>query len=223
MGRRSYISRMARAAPAHGCRRRRVGSHDACSQARTQVHPGRRPIAALRSAFSARESCGSSIPDGAAPPRLLLDRETFTPKWAPNGRTLYFILPGSEQQVLAVNDDGSGERVVATLSGRRGSLGSNGLSTDGRHLYFTWEEDLGDLWTMDAQISRYRSPRSPGRSTSSQDSSDRPGHQLTTSRDHQFRDALIFSPSALTAATVTKMHAPGKSASHGSVLIVVCA
>ncbi len=48
-------------------------------------------------------------------------------------------------------------------------------------------------------------------------------HQLTTSPDHRTRLALILSPSALTAATVTKMHAPGKSASHGSVLIVVCA
>jgi hypothetical protein len=30
-------------------------------------------------------------------------------------------------------------------------LGSFALATDGRYLFFTWEEDLGDLWTMDVE------------------------------------------------------------------------
>ena len=60
-------------------------------------------------------------------------------------------MSGLEQQVRGITDDGTGERVIAMLSGRRGSLGANGLTTDGCFLYFMWEGDIGDLWTMDAQ------------------------------------------------------------------------
>ena len=29
------------------------------------------------------------------------------------------------------------------------TLGTQGLATDGRYLYFRWEEELGDIWVMD--------------------------------------------------------------------------
>ena len=41
------------------------------------------------------------------------------------------------------------ERRLTEFSGRRGQLGWVALATDGKYLYFTWEEDLGDLWVMD--------------------------------------------------------------------------
>jgi len=34
----------------------------------------------------------------------------------------------------------------------RGSLGSEALATDGRYLYFAWEEDIGDIWVMDVVV-----------------------------------------------------------------------
>ena len=40
------------------------------------------------------------------------------------------------------------EVVVADLRDRRGSMGWH-FSTDGAYLYFTWWEDLGDIWVMD--------------------------------------------------------------------------
>jgi hypothetical protein len=46
--------------------------------------------------------------------------------------------------------DRSVERPVTDLAGKRGSLGTEVLATDGQYLYFAWEEDLGDIWVMDA-------------------------------------------------------------------------
>jgi hypothetical protein len=34
------------------------------------------------------------------------------------------------------------------LKGRRGSIG-NVFANDDRYLYFTWREDVGDIWVMD--------------------------------------------------------------------------
>lgn len=41
------------------------------------------------------------------------------------------------------------ERPVTDFRGERGSLGFFGLATDGKYLYFTWQEDTGDIWVMD--------------------------------------------------------------------------
>lgn len=41
------------------------------------------------------------------------------------------------------------ERPVTNLTGRRGSLGLQALASDGKYLYFTWRDDVGDIWTMD--------------------------------------------------------------------------
>jgi hypothetical protein len=41
-------------------------------------------------------------------------------------------------------------RPLTDLAGRRGTLGSQQLpATDGAFLYFTWRDDLGDIWVMD--------------------------------------------------------------------------
>ena len=38
---------------------------------------------------------------------------------------------------------------MTNLAGRAGSLGGYALATDDQWLYFTWQEDRGDLWVMD--------------------------------------------------------------------------
>ena len=45
------------------------------------------------------------------------------------------------------------EYPVTDFEGRRGNLGWD-LATDGQNLYFTWGEDLGDIWVMD--VAAYR-------------------------------------------------------------------
>ena len=37
---------------------------------------------------------------------------------------------------------------MTAFTGRRGDLGTYALTTDGDYLYFTWQDDLGDLWVM---------------------------------------------------------------------------
>ena len=43
----------------------------------------------------------------------------------------------------------AGERSLTDFGGRPGTLGTFGLATDGDYLYFTWQNDVGDLWVMD--------------------------------------------------------------------------
>ena len=38
---------------------------------------------------------------------------------------------------------------MTDLSGRRGSMGLTALATDRNYLYFTWGDNLGDIWVMD--------------------------------------------------------------------------
>ena len=74
--------------------------------------------------------------------------------WTPDGSGVVFM--GADQPaILGANADGkTPARVLANLSGRRGSLGIYGTPTDGKFIYFTWNEDLGDLWMMTAEDSK---------------------------------------------------------------------
>ena len=38
---------------------------------------------------------------------------------------------------------------MTAFEGRRGSVTGYAYATDDQYLYFTWEEDLGDIWVMD--------------------------------------------------------------------------
>jgi Tol biopolymer transport system component/serine/threonine protein kinase len=73
-----------------------------------------------------------------------------TAVWSRDGRTLYFA-GGRENTstIYTVRADGSGERAITDLRGRRGTFISNSLASDGKHLYFSWQEDLGDIWLAD--------------------------------------------------------------------------
>lgn len=45
--------------------------------------------------------------------------------------------------------DGGRARQLTDLSGTRGRLVWQALTTDGRYLYFAWQEGLGDIWVAD--------------------------------------------------------------------------
>ena len=38
---------------------------------------------------------------------------------------------------------------MTDLTERRDAPGSEAFATDGQYLYFTWEEDIGDIWVRD--------------------------------------------------------------------------
>ena len=70
-------------------------------------------------------------------------------RWSPDGKVLYFT--GGEERagnLWALSPEDGSEFPVTDLVGRSGTLGY-ALGTDGQYLYFTWWEDLGDLWVMD--------------------------------------------------------------------------
>jgi Tol biopolymer transport system component len=86
----------------------------------------------------------------AAPVRDLHLGPVGRVRWSPDGKWIYAVGAAShEGNLFVVAADGAGGRAVTDLRGRRGMPGPNALATDGRYLYFAWDEDLGDLWVMD--------------------------------------------------------------------------
>jgi TolB protein len=80
-------------------------------------------------------------------PLVAIDLYGMTTRWSPDGRHIYITRDVADFYAYAVAD--GTERRVTDFSGRRGQLGWVAAATDGHYLYFTWEEDLGDIWVMD--------------------------------------------------------------------------
>ena len=77
--------------------------------------------------------------------------------WSPDGQQILFKRAttragGATTQrrgadLWAVDRESRSTRQLTNLSGRPGGLGI--FATDGDYLYFTWNEDVGDIWVMD--------------------------------------------------------------------------
>jgi serine/threonine protein kinase/Tol biopolymer transport system component len=89
--------------------------------------------------------------DGRHPRRSLTAQSETAPSWTTDGRQL--LVRSASNRISAVNVDDGVERTLVDLSGRRGSLNVYGTPSDGKFVYFIWEENLGDIWTMEAQPS----------------------------------------------------------------------
>jgi Tol biopolymer transport system component len=87
--------------------------------------------------------------EGRRAPRTFAVRSETVPNWSNDGRQL--IVRSAVDRLTIVNVDSGAERALVDLSGRRGSLNVYGTPTDGQFVYFIWEEDLGDIWTMDVE------------------------------------------------------------------------
>ena len=71
-------------------------------------------------------------------------------RWSSDGTVLYFRgAREREGNLWALYPQDGSERQVTDFSGRRGALGPEVLATDGSFLYFSWEQDTGDIWVMD--------------------------------------------------------------------------
>ena len=72
------------------------------------------------------------------------------PRWSADSKTIFFVGSGDRAGNLwSVWPDDGVELPMTNLEGRPGELGSWGLATDGDYVYFTWRENLGDIWVMD--------------------------------------------------------------------------
>lgn len=73
-------------------------------------------------------------------------------RWSRDGKKVYYpVLEATGGNLWAVSVEDGSERPITNFSGKPGNLGAHGLATDGNYLYFTWEEDLGDIWVMDVE------------------------------------------------------------------------
>lgn len=83
-------------------------------------------------------------------PVALSQHGALYPRWAENGRQIYFTGAGEGSGTLWIMNVEDGRvRRLTDLSGRRGDLGIVALAAHGDHLFFTWEEEVGDIWVMD--------------------------------------------------------------------------
>ena len=75
--------------------------------------------------------------------------EPYSLRFSRDGQSIFYsVITGPREKhdfwKLSL-DDGKVSRLTR-LEGRRGSIGN--LATDGRYLYFPWQEDDGDIWVM---------------------------------------------------------------------------
>jgi len=67
-----------------------------------------------------------------------------------DGRGLYFSRRDEDGfHVWHLSLPDRSEQRMTALIGKRGRIGPYGLASDDEYLYFTWEEDVGDIWVMD--------------------------------------------------------------------------
>ena len=84
------------------------------------------------------------------PAEKLTDGPAWYSVFSPDGAHVYFVGYGDKAGSLwRVPAGGGAARRMTELEGKPGALGNAALATDGEHLYFAWEEDLGDIWVMD--------------------------------------------------------------------------
>ena len=74
----------------------------------------------------------------------------YANRFSADGRYVFYLGALAKlNSIWRVSLDDGLERVMTDFSGRRGSMGPIALATDESYLYFTWEDDLGDIWVMD--------------------------------------------------------------------------
>lgn len=83
---------------------------------------------------------------------LLTECGALYPQWSPDRKNIYFIGSGEwAGNIWELSIEDGAERPVTDLAGRLGSLGPIAMATDGQHIFFTWGEDIGDLWVTEVE------------------------------------------------------------------------
>ena len=84
---------------------------------------------------------GDDAPLAAKPTRVTL-------AWTPDGRAAFFQA-WREPAIWTVSLEDRVSRRVVDLAGRPGTAGQFALEVGREHIYFVWNEDVGDIWVMD--------------------------------------------------------------------------
>ena len=90
------------------------------------------------------------MPVDGGEPKIISAIPASYARWSRDGQTLYWIEFGAASgNIWAVSPRTGTERRMTDLERKGGNLGTYGLAVTDTHLYFTWEEDRGDIWVMD--------------------------------------------------------------------------
>jgi len=90
------------------------------------------------------------IPASGGQTEQLTKGAALSARWSLDGKQIYFVgLREQANNIWQLSLSNRDERPVTDLAGKRGRLGGPGLATDGQHIYFTWEDPLGDIWVAD--------------------------------------------------------------------------
>jgi Tol biopolymer transport system component len=103
----------------------------------------------LRSGVGVRGGRLWRVPAEGGEAEPVLDEDSWSLIFSPGGDTVYFAARREGRGNLYEKEFGSSaDRQLTDFAGRPGYLRSLD-GTDGELLYFTWNEDHGDLWVMD--------------------------------------------------------------------------
>jgi Tol biopolymer transport system component len=92
------------------------------------------------------------VPASGGAPEQVTAAPVYYYRWSPDGTRLYF--PGNDR---ASNDlweltlATGRERRLTRFTQKYGSLGPLTLAVGSTHLYFTWRNDISDIWVMDVE------------------------------------------------------------------------
>ncbi|GMR22816.1 MAG: hypothetical protein BMS9Abin37_1192 [Acidobacteriota bacterium] len=90
-------------------------------------------------------------PSPGGEPELFADlRSNDAAIWSKDGTHVLFCRTKEKaSNFWAISLEDRTERALTDLKGNRGAAIEWALSTDGDHLYFVWQEEIGDIWVMD--------------------------------------------------------------------------
>ena len=129
--------------PAAGGEPRKVGGDP---PVRTSPDAGARAMSPDGRWFAANNEKGIwRVALAGGDPILITKMQGRFAKWFPDGHSIVFVYGANLWQATV---DGKPARPLTNFVGRRGYL-ENDPATDGRYVYFSWREDISDIWVMD--------------------------------------------------------------------------
>ena len=76
--------------------------------------------------------------------RKITERDWGTPAWSHDGRTIYTVVR-DRKDLWSISIDSGAERRLTDFAGRRRNLLGRSTATDDTYVYFSWQEDTGDI------------------------------------------------------------------------------
>jgi TolB protein len=97
------------------------------------------------------------VPASGGPVERLTSGAGNHPRWSRDGKQIFFVgLEDRRGNIWSLSLATRQERPVTAFTGRPGKLATTALATDGRSLYFGWEDPRGDIWVADVVSARGR-------------------------------------------------------------------